>query len=357
MLNRNWHWPTRSMASKTLASRWQLGQMDAGNWALLKKTKVLKSKRLFSVSKEYSAVENCLRSKGHSACMLHIYPEVHIHAQTLDRQPNRRYYMRQSIMLTGLSLPKFNDALASTHAIEDVFRQQMEDGTMEAWAPSNFQGHPSIDIGNRYFTPRQQAIQYDRQVSFSAVVDPDRILSMAMGNDFIHTEDNEVEYYEARKDARGTKWVMERRCSLTKLTISNRHYDINPKTICVGDIVEVQVSFEAIHMRGNRSKMTIKLRAITVLDKGARDVCKYVLNCGVPTNQCTRTHQLQGPKHALVNYRNWWLWNERVGIMMKVMMTTKGHRMWLGWGLDKFYTFNYNLLKIGVRLTSVAMSN
>ena len=132
------------------------------------------------------------------------YPNSPNAAHILDRQPNRRLYMRQSVTLTGLSSPKFNDAIVSVHAIKDMFRQQVVDGIMEAWVPSNFQGHTSIDIGNQYFTPRQYALQ-ERQVSFSTVVDPDNILSQAMGDNFIHTEDNEVEYYEAQKDAGGTK--------------------------------------------------------------------------------------------------------------------------------------------------------
>jgi len=92
----------------------------------------------------------------------------------------------------------------SMHAIEDIFQQQAVDGNMEAWVPSAFQGHSSIDVGNRYFTPCQHALQ-DRQISFSPVIDPDNILSEAMGDEFVHTEDNEVEYYEARKEAGRTK--------------------------------------------------------------------------------------------------------------------------------------------------------
>jgi hypothetical protein len=108
------------------------------------------------------------------------------------------------MMLTGLSSSKFNDAIQSIHAIEDIFRQQIVDRNMEAWVPSAFQGHPSIDVGNRYFTPRQHALQ-DRHKSFSPAIDPDNILSEAMGEEFVHTEDNEVEYYEARKEGKGTK--------------------------------------------------------------------------------------------------------------------------------------------------------
>ena len=115
--------------------------------------------------------------------------------------------MRQSVTLTGLSSTVFNDVIASTHAIEDMFRQSIMNKTTDIWVPwtpSNFQGHLSIDVGNQYFTPCQQGLQ-DRQVSFNAVVDPHNILSQAMGNDFIHTDDNEVEYYEAHKDSQGTK--------------------------------------------------------------------------------------------------------------------------------------------------------
>jgi hypothetical protein len=90
------------------------------------------------------------------------------------------------------------------HTIEDIFRRQAAKGNMEVWVPSAFQGHPSIDVGNRYFIPRKHALQY-QQISFSTVIDPDNVLSDAMGEEFIHTEDNEVEYYEARKEAGRTK--------------------------------------------------------------------------------------------------------------------------------------------------------
>jgi len=107
-------------------------------------------------------------------------------------------------MLSGLSLPKFNDAVMSMKAIEDIFRQQALDRNMEVWVPSVFQGHPSIDVSNRYFTPRQHALQ-ELHISFSPAVDPDNLLSEAMGEEFVHTEDNEVEYYEARKEGARTK--------------------------------------------------------------------------------------------------------------------------------------------------------
>ena len=97
-----------------------------------------------------------------------------------------------------------------------------------------------------------------------------------MGEEFVHTEDNEVEYYEARKEGRGTKWVLNYQSNEPSWKYASRHYEINPNAIRVGDIVEVQISFEGIWLKGNRSKMAIILRAITVLDKGVLDVSTYI---------------------------------------------------------------------------------
>jgi len=146
---------------------------------------------------------------------------------------------------------------------------------MEDWAPSVFQEHPSIDVGNRYFTPRQNALQ-DCQVAFSASIDPDHILTDAMGDQFIHVEDNQVEYYEyyeARKESRGTKYVINDLLPDFKTNNENdRHYEFAPSVFCVGDIAEAQLSFEVIRLKGKRSKMIVVLRALTLLDKGEVEV-------------------------------------------------------------------------------------
>jgi len=107
-------------------------------------------------------------------------------------------------MLTGLSSAMFDEAIASVYEIQDMFRRTAVDRTMEEWTPSVFQKHLSIDVGNRYFTPRQYALQ-DQQIAFSASVDPHNILSEAMGDQLVHVEENHVEYYEARKENGGTK--------------------------------------------------------------------------------------------------------------------------------------------------------
>ena len=143
---------------------------------------------------------------------------------------------------------------------------------MEDWVPSVFQEHPSIDVGNRYFTPRQNALQ-DRQVAFSASVDPDHILTDAMGDQFVHVEDNQVEYYEARKESGGTKYVINDLLPEFEANDENdRHYEVAPSIFRVGDIAEGQLSFKVIRLKGKRSKMIVVLRALTLLDKGEVEV-------------------------------------------------------------------------------------
>jgi len=69
---------------------------------------------------------------------------------------------------------------------------------------------------------------------------------------------------------------MEYRCCCRPSQYFNRHGDADPNSICIGDIVEAQISFEAIQMKGNRHKMLVKLRAIMILDKGARVVSDFI---------------------------------------------------------------------------------
>ena len=68
----------------------------------------------------------------------------------------------------------------------------------------SFQGHLSIDVGNWYFTPRQHVLQ-ECHISFSPAIDPDNILAEALREDFVHTKDNEVEYYKVHKEAGRTR--------------------------------------------------------------------------------------------------------------------------------------------------------
>jgi len=53
---------------------------------------------------------------------------------------------------------------------------------------------------------------------------------------------------------------------------NNRHYDVAPNAFRIGDVVEAQISFEVIRLKGKRQKMIVILRALTLLDKEALEV-------------------------------------------------------------------------------------
>lgn len=112
--------------------------------------------------------------------------------------------MRQSISLSGLGSKSFDSAIENIQDIHHIFGRTFAAGCLEPWIPNDFEGSQTIDAANRYFTPRLQATQ-DQIIPFSRLVDPNSILTAAMGRDgtFTHTIDNEVDYYELVIDNEG----------------------------------------------------------------------------------------------------------------------------------------------------------
>jgi len=76
---------------------------------------------------------------------------------------------------------------------------------------------------------------------------------------------------------------------------NDRHYDVAPNAFRVGDIVEAQISFEVIWLKGKRQKMIVILRALTLLDKEALEVsngnCQKIISLNNPTECDQSTDQ------------------------------------------------------------------
>lgn len=58
-------------------------------------------------------------------------------------------------------------------------------------------------MGNRYFMDCRDAGE-EEMVSFQDNVDPDGVLQELMGQAFIHTQENEVEYFEEIQQSDGS---------------------------------------------------------------------------------------------------------------------------------------------------------
>jgi hypothetical protein len=110
-----------------------------------------------------------------------------------------RRYWKQSIQLTGLGTQTFDDCIKKIREIEALFKRHLPADSLNMWKENNFEGHPAIFSANKFFTDR-----HDRgcqtTIPFSPNVDPNQVLSKAMGQEFVHLMDNEVSYFEAQKN-------------------------------------------------------------------------------------------------------------------------------------------------------------
>ncbi|KDR84705.1 hypothetical protein GALMADRAFT_53198, partial [Galerina marginata CBS 339.88] len=182
-------------------------------------------------------------------------------SQPFNIEPKQRHFMRQSVTLTGLGSTLFSQAIQNAQDIHQIFSRTFPQGALEDWNSALFEGHPAIDMNNRFFTLRKQAIT-DEILPFSNEVDPHGILAAAMGIDdqFVHTTENEVEYYELINDP----------------DQEIKYQQINPIKFRCGDIVEAQLSFICIKMKNERYRMLTVLRAITILDTSSLRTVRQV---------------------------------------------------------------------------------
>jgi len=106
-------------------------------------------------------------------------------------------HLRQSLTLTGLNAPTFQKVSENIAAIHELCGRFIgKDSLQDLTAIGGFEEYLAIEMSNRYFTPRRQETLGVIEIPFSADVDPHGLLAKGAGTAFIHTEDNEVYYYE-----------------------------------------------------------------------------------------------------------------------------------------------------------------
>jgi hypothetical protein len=118
------------------------------------------------------------------------------YADLLNRDLRQRKFLKQSIMLTGLGGRSFAECIENIHEIREILAHEFPRDAMEDWSPSRFGQFDAVDMSNRYFTSRRD-MNGEAPVPFQSSTDPDHILMDALSNDFVHLQENRVEYYEA----------------------------------------------------------------------------------------------------------------------------------------------------------------
>jgi hypothetical protein len=100
--------------------------------------------------------------------------------------------------------PTFEQAIASTNEIHGQFERHFPNGQLEDWAGTTHKDYSAFDISNWYLTPKIDAPAAEH-ITFNKLIDPFAILEGMAKSDYIHTEENEVYYYNCLSDDDGTK--------------------------------------------------------------------------------------------------------------------------------------------------------
>jgi hypothetical protein len=100
--------------------------------------------------------------------------------------------------LTGLGATKFSTMIENIYDIQHVFERSLPHNTMEEWVPSYYEAFEVLDMGNRYFTDRHN-MNGETHIPFGTEIDPHNILTNALSYEFVHVQENKVEYYEAQQ--------------------------------------------------------------------------------------------------------------------------------------------------------------
>ncbi|KAL0573085.1 hypothetical protein V5O48_008879 [Marasmius crinis-equi] len=173
-------------------------------------------------------------------------------------------YLAQSVTLSGLGLPYFDDASDAVMQVNARLGQRAGYEQMEACSviKPGENGENTLVPSNRYFTAKQYTDNLE-SLPIPQSIDPRGYLQRAAGKMYVYTQENVVQY--------------ERRTIYSDG--SERYEPIEPQEILTGCIVELQISFMAVQTdgRNERFKTIAVLRVVTILDDAlARSA---VINC------------------------------------------------------------------------------
>lgn len=132
----------------------------------------------------------------------HIKPAT-IRWPACNRRNGKVKYIRQSASLTAFGNPIFDNLFANIALIHTIFRRAIGHQLIGDTAQSSYTEYPgTIDVANRYFVPKANALPADIR-TLTTDVDPFGTLLRAAGSAYVHTEENKVYYYEKTCGADG----------------------------------------------------------------------------------------------------------------------------------------------------------
>ncbi|KIM41070.1 hypothetical protein M413DRAFT_72538, partial [Hebeloma cylindrosporum] len=170
-----------------------------------------------------------------------------------------RPHIRQAVTISGLGLEYFNDIIQKIEQVYIMFSDVLPAKSMIPWQPAIFWNLLALDVHARYFT-HKSLIKGQNTKAFEPFVDPNNVLLQMQEDEYIHHDDNIVEYF-------GRHISQEGITSFKK---------IDPSRFRVGDIVEVALSFASFETKDKKHIMVPILRAITLFDQEIRNTAEIM---------------------------------------------------------------------------------
>ncbi|KIJ10433.1 hypothetical protein PAXINDRAFT_16587 [Paxillus involutus ATCC 200175] len=113
----------------------------------------------------------------------------------LPRNPNAPKHIKQSITLAGFGVVQFNQGYKWIQVLGIPLARNYVKGALLPFQGNKMFDQPALNIGNRYFTSRDR-VDNQPTVQFGPSIDPQGIPACMSGSNFMHVEDNVVEFFQ-----------------------------------------------------------------------------------------------------------------------------------------------------------------
>ncbi|TFY61611.1 hypothetical protein EVG20_g6988 [Dentipellis fragilis] len=167
---------------------------------------------------------------------------------------DRVHFAEQSVTVTGLGYDAFERAIHAIRNIHTLFSTRHRD--LQLWHPERRLQHPCLTFRTRYVTSKKIA-DPSVQIPFPSSIDPKGILASTFQGRGVRLEDNDVQFFCAKKGARRG---------------GHSFQTIRPGIFRVGQVVHLQVAFCVVpSTKGACHYLVPKLRSIALMDSSVHD--------------------------------------------------------------------------------------
>lgn len=115
--------------------------------------------------------------------------------------------VRQYVAITGFDSESFAKTLAGLARVRRLFEDSLPINKLDSLQLVSMDGIPALSCHTRYFTTRRDCSSTILQ-NFGPHVDPNGDLEKLKGEDFVHTEDNIVQYLGKKEENEETSCVI-----------------------------------------------------------------------------------------------------------------------------------------------------